>query len=117
MDFYDEMAATVTELLDEFGRPLVLRRKSEASYDPATGQTTGGGLLELDTIGLFRTITAEYAMANQVLSGDRMVILGPAQEPMATDRLLAGTEVLTIVKIETVKPADTALAYRLQVRG
>ena len=117
MAFYDDMAATVTELLDEFGREMALRRMAESSYDPATGETTGGGQVDLPTVGLFRSMTAEYAATNQVLAGDRLAIIDASQEPRASDRLVAGAEVLTIVRIESINPAGTPLAYRLQVRS
>lgn len=117
MAFYDEMAATVTELLDEFGREMALRRSAESSYDPATGETTGGGEVDLPTIGLFRSMTAEYAATNQVLAGDRLAIIDASQEPSASDRLVAGADALTIVRIEAINPAGTPLAYRLQVRS
>lgn len=56
-------------------------------------------------------------MTNEVQSGDRMAIIGPAVAPQLTDKLMVGASALTIVNIVPVNPADVAIAYRLQVRG
>lgn len=56
-------------------------------------------------------------MTNEVQSGDRMAIIGPQVAPQLTDKLIVGASALTIVNIVPVKPADVAVAYKLQVRG
>jgi hypothetical protein len=56
-------------------------------------------------------------MTNEVQSGDRMAIIGPAVAPQLTDKLMVGASPLTIVNIVPVNPAGVAVAYKLQVRG
>lgn len=56
-------------------------------------------------------------MTNEVQSGDRMAIIGPAVAPTLTDKLMVGASALTIVNIAPISPAGTAVAYKLQVRG
>jgi len=117
MAFYERMAATATRLLGNYGQPMALRRVSGATDDPATGETTGGVPTDMPTVGVFTSISADYAAANQVLAGDRLVVLDASQEPLMGDRLVAGGHSLAIVRIEPINPAGTPLAYRLQVRS
>ena len=40
MAFYDEMAQTALEMLQEFGAPVTFTRVTPGTYDPDTGTTT-----------------------------------------------------------------------------
>jgi hypothetical protein len=118
MTFYERMAATATRLLRERGQNLALRRLTAGGdYDPATGTGAPGVPVDLPTVGLFRDFTEEWAATSQIMDGDRMAVLDASQMPLLTDRLIAGNDVLTIVKIKPINPAGTPVAYRLQVRG
>lgn len=115
--FYDDMAATATELLTEFGKALQLRRASAGTYDPVTGTTTGATITYADIIGIFIRITQDYAATNEVQQGDRLMVIGPSVAPQMTDKVVVGASALTIVNIVPINPAGTPLAYKLQVRG
>lgn len=42
MAFYDEMADIASEMLEEFGQTMILKRVTAESYDPVTGITVPG---------------------------------------------------------------------------
>lgn len=87
------------------------------TYDQITGVETGASTTYASIIGLFTKIATDYALTNEMQSGDRMAIIGPQVAPQLTDKLMVGASVLTIVNIVPVNPAGTAVAYKLQVRG
>jgi hypothetical protein len=116
-DFYDNLAATATRLLNRYGRAMQVKRTIPGTYDPVTGTETGASTIYAATVGVFTKITTDYALAHEVQSGDRMLILDASVAPELTDKLVVGASALTIVNIEAINPAGTPLAYRLQVRG
>jgi hypothetical protein len=46
-----------------------------------------------------------------------MLLLDASVAPELTDKIVVGASVLAIVNIESINPAGTPLAHRLQVRG
>ena len=55
----------------------------------------------------------------RIKSTDKRVLVSPEGltiEPCTSDRLKIGAETFAIVNAETVKPADTVLLFKLQVR-
>lgn len=118
---YAEMAATATELINEFGMVMLVRRVAGAApiYDPIEGTyppTTSG---DVSVYGVQLQITTEYADsvgAQNIQSGDQMVILSPGYKPLSTDKLVIGADVWNIVNVSPVSPAGIDLLYEVQVR-
>lgn len=121
-DFYNDLAATATELLKEFGTTLILRSVSdEEVYDPVTGELVpGGDPVDTPFTGLKMNPTEEYAMSmNQgtVQARDMLVMMEPTvREPVMTDSVVIDDEVWQVVNIRVEKPADIPLYYLVQVR-
>lgn len=45
-----------------------------------------------------------------------MAVIDASHAPQMTDKLVVGSDVLSIVNIITINPAGTPVAYKLQVR-
>lgn len=114
---YATLAATATRLLNRFGRAMQVKRAVPGTYDPVTGQETGASTLYANTIGAFMQITTAYAATHEVQQGDRLALIDATIAPELTDALVVGASELVIVNIESINPAGTPLAYRMQVRG
>lgn len=116
MAFYDDMAATATELLTEFGAPVTLARTTGESTHPVTGVVTPGTDDTKTTIGILKKYPDNFIDGTRILSGDRMLILDASVQPLMTDRPVIGEQQWTPVSIETINPAGTPLTYSVQVR-
>jgi hypothetical protein len=114
---YNRLAATATRLLTDNGQPMALRRTSGGTFDPVTGTTTGQSTADLATVGVKTKITLEYAARNNVQEGDELMLLDASQEPLPTDKLVIGSEVRGIVRVNPIKPAAIAVAYYVQTRA
>lgn len=116
MSFYDEMAATATELLTEFGAPVTLTRVTGGRIDPITGVVTPGTDDTQTTIGMLKKFPDNLIDGTRIQSGDRTLILDASVEPLMTDRPVIGGQEWTPVSIETVNPAGTPLVYFVHSR-
>jgi hypothetical protein len=49
--FYEDLASEASELIKEFGRPIVFRRTTGATVDPLASTVTGGTVVETTLSG------------------------------------------------------------------
>jgi N-acetylmuramoyl-L-alanine amidase len=116
MTFYSEMAATASELITEFGADVVLQRASGGAFDPATGQTTGVTTSELTAKGIHKRFKASLVDGTRIKHGDKLYVLNDSQVPAMSDKLKVGAEYWSIVNVDSIVPAGTAIVYFVQVR-
>lgn len=114
--FYGGMAATAARLINRFGAPVVLVRKTGGKSDPITGEVTP----ELDnsqiTKGILKRFPDRLIDGTRIMSGDRTLILDSSVEPLMTDRPRIGGKHWVPVSIETVDPAGLPLVYFVHCR-
>lgn len=127
MGFYDEMAQTATEMIREFGWPMILRSSSpQDEYDPIEGTLTveADGVVNTPVFGVKIAPTVEYTQSmadGSVQSKDMLVYLEPsAKYPNLEDVLViedqSVIEIWQIVNVQEIKPAGVPLLYIVQVR-
>jgi hypothetical protein len=117
MAFYDDMAATATELLAEFGAPIAITRETGGSRDPVTGVETPGTVETFTPSGVLKPYPARLIDGTLIQAGDRELIIDASMTPLMTDRPLVSGREWAIVRITTVNPAGTPIVHRLQLRG
>lgn len=113
-NLYQNMAATTKRLMDSYGRSITLRRTTQ-EYDPITGGTVDS-TEDLITTGIVKSYNANLIDGTRIQSGDRELVLTDEQAPQMSDSVVIDGP-WSIVTIETIKPADVVIGYRLQVRS
>jgi hypothetical protein len=118
MTFYEEMAATASELLAEFGAPVVLERvDSDGVFDPVAG-TDSSTTKTLNTTGLSQRVTKRWRdeLGPGVENGDSILVLDPGVKPEIGDKATIGALSMAVVQVVEVSPAGIPLIYFAQVR-
>lgn len=118
MAFYDAMAETATRLLTKYGKVVTMERKT-STFNAITGKDTVASLATFSPLGVETPINARLIDGTRVRVGDRFLILDTSTGyvPDMADKLYDSAGVVSsIVAIETISPAGTPVAYKLQVR-
>ncbi len=115
--FYDEMSATVDELLKEFGQEVVIRRVMAGEYNPETGSAT---LTTVDQTGVGAVFDYVDRLidGSMILSGDKQLFLSPIGigTPTPEHKAIVGPDTYNIVSVNTTAPAGTAVLYECRLR-
>lgn len=119
---YAELATVAEELIQEFGRAISVRKVTTgAPADPAKPWEPGAEAT-VDTAGngVFLE-TKRSHLTGEIIPADQSLLLLSAAElgaviPIAKDRIVDGSDVWEITKVETLKPGATTLLYELQVK-
>ena len=113
---YSKSAATALKLLTKFGGDVTLKRDTGDSTHPITGAITAGTDASVTTTGLLVNYKNDAIDGTRIMSGDKQLILSNEQAVTMTDKPTINGENWSIVAIETVKPFDTIIIYKVQVR-
>lgn len=116
---YTDLATTATELIADFGRSLTLTQKGSTATT-AGKPWEGGTPSSADPItitGVFRKSSDAFRNDDRVRSTDRVCLIDCAVEPKEGDKVTDDGTVLEVVAVQEIKPGDTALAYRVALRG
>lgn len=122
---FEELAGEIAPIIDGLGRPLVLRQGTapvEEGYDPVTGfpiEPDPGEVIEIPIRAVVSSITTGYAMRvgqQNVLSRDKLLVMGPYVEPHESDVVSFDGEDWQVVRVEKNAPNGTPLSYLVQVR-
>ena len=117
MGFYDRMAQCALRLIAEKGGSLSYRRLVP-SFDPLTGATVPART-DYAVTGVVQEASPGPLDNAMVRRGDRIVLVAAGALPVMPEAgsvlLLEGSE-WSIVHVGAIKPGDTAIAWRLQVR-
>ena len=117
MGFYDRMAQSALRLIAEKGASLTYRRLVP-SFDPLTGATVTART-DYAVTGVVQEASPGPLDNSLVRRGDRIVLVAAEALPVVPE---AGSVLLleevewSIVHVGAIRPGDTAIAYRLQVR-
>ena len=117
MGFYDRMAQSALRLIAEKGASLTYRRLVQG-FDPLTGATVTAST-DYAVTGVVQEASPGPLDNSLVRRGDRIVLVAAEALPVVPE---AGSVLLleevewSIVHVGAIKPGDTAIAWRLQVR-
>lgn len=113
---YERLNATVIRLLSTYGQDISIKRDVGKSINPLTGDVTAGTTSTLTSKGVLTRFPDKLIDGTKIKKSDRLLVLDSTNAVLLTDRFVVDSEEWSAVDIETIKPADTALAYRVQVR-
>ncbi|PSL23473.1 hypothetical protein [Dyadobacter jiangsuensis] len=119
MSFYGEMAELAKEQIEEFGRSVILRRNNQGDYDPATDSFSGGSSADVSVIALFTKFEQNEIDGTIILRDDKKVLIAAsslASPPQHNDILVDGDYEYKVLPLDIIRPGDTPLIYKLQVR-
>lgn len=119
MDYSGLSAVAIAQIADK-GRDVTFVYKTQGTYNPATdsfsGQTSTTQTVSM-VITNYRKTEIDETM---IKSGDRLGLLAPqtnlTRAPETGDSVTDGSETFSIVAIDEIKPGDTTLLYKLQLR-
>lgn len=110
--------ATALKLINKFGKPVTLTVVTEGTYDPSTGDISGGSTSVAVPKAIIEDFNGTEFISGQIEVGDRKVTI-PASgfaEPRPNDTFTIGSDVYKIVSVETVWSGEQAAIYISQVR-
>lgn len=107
MSFYSEMAQVATDLLTEYGAPVVMTRT-----DTVTGVATS-----ITVIGVFVDPVSHRLHPSELESPDKRLISRPGEKILEGDAIVRsdGTR-LIVYRVEEIRPADVVLCYKSELR-
>lgn len=117
---YAPLAATARRLIDSFGQPVTLTRRTAGTFDPVTGAVTGAADETQAAVAVLLDFTAAesgQAMTEgtQVRQGDKKMLIAAEGLIWAPDELTKVTDaagtVWGISNMKTLSPAGTPLVY------
>lgn len=117
-DFYNSLAETGKELIDEYGGNVTLERITGEIINPVTGKITEGTNDSKITKGLLLNYKDSLIDGTMIKLGDRLLLINNSIIPLKTDKPQMNNEYLgSIENIKTIIPNGIIpLVYFLQVR-
>lgn len=118
---YAKAAGTAQQLLAKFGQTVTLTRATAGTYDPVTGEETGGGAQTQTAWAVLLDYNlsesgARFADGSQVAIGDKNIIIEAKGLAWAPDALAALTDVTGRVwqleKVRELAPAGVPVLYQ-----
>lgn len=122
MSFYDDMAATVAEMLspnaDPPGGTVHLLNTTPGVYDPATGTISTPVVVDTPRSGMVFDFGPGQVNGpgGLIQGGDKRVIIEPGVVPGLEDLIVANGVTYTIKGVGEVNPAGTPVLYDLHCR-
>lgn len=114
---YTSLANRAASLIERFGVAVTLDR-TDITTDPVTGLPNGNDGISQSTTGVVWEYQIGEIDGTRIKNGDVRLLLDNTVEPLKTDiPKIAGTALGSIIDIKTIKPANSAVIYILQVRG
>lgn len=110
--------ATAVRLLNKYGKSVSHTIVTEGTYDPITGDVSGGST----TVGVPKAIIEDFNgtdyASGLVEKGDRKLTIAAQgnTEPKPNDSFTVGSDVYTVIAVETVWSGEQAALYISQVR-
>lgn len=117
-DFYTRMAQVTLAQIADKGRTVTLVTPGADTYIPGTGLTVGTPT-EQTPKAVFVDYKAKDVDGTVIRAEDKMCLIAASAlnaEPTTADKIKEGSTEWAVVNVKVVKPGDTAILYRLQVR-
>lgn len=110
--------ATALKLINKFGKSVTHTIVTEGTYDPITGDVSAPSTSTEIPKAILEDFNGTDYLSGLVEKGDRKLMI-PASgygEPKPNDRFTVGSDVYTVVAVETVWSGEQAAIYISQVR-
>ena len=111
---YAPMQAVASGLLARFGRSSIVRSPNVTSTDPAAGTVTTGAPVDTTVNAVLVSINEKNAPGMLIESGDKLAIMDGAID--IEDQFIQDSEIWQVVNVIEIKPGDTSLIWKAQVR-
>ena len=121
---YNSLQGTVRGLIQEFGVPLVLLKKTRGAFNPSTGEYESTTTSNYTVNGIIRFPNRvgfgdKYLDGTAIQSGDREIIIAVSEDEVVPEPLdlmgIAGVN-YTIVTALALQPGGVDLLYRCLCR-
>ena len=113
--FYARMATMAEDLLAKRGQAIKITRSGD-TVDPVTGEVTVDDDVVYEPNGVLTSYTNIEVDGTRIKTGDRRLIIDATVEPKMADRPEIDGLEWTVVSVESINPAGTPVAYKVQVR-
>lgn len=113
---YTGVAKTAKRLIENFGKPVTVRRMTNTGTAWAPTQTPA----DTSFTGVMTNYMAKEIDGTLIKMTDKKLLLaayGAATTPVVSDRVIVNGEEYAIIDIKTLEPGDTALIWTVQVRA
>lgn len=110
-EFYEELNTDATSLIHEFGTEFGMRRPP--ALDPIT-KVPKGAPTDYVMRAVQTKLDIRLVQAGKAETGDRMYLATSEADVLVGDRMVSGGTVLAVTPL---RPADTTLLYKVQIRG
>jgi hypothetical protein len=110
--------ATADRLIGKFGKQVTLTRVTEGTYDPTTGELSGGSTTTQTVAALVKDFNGIELLSGAIQAGDRKVSIAAlnAAEPQIGDTITVDSMVYNVLAVKTTWSGEKAAIYELQVR-
>lgn len=118
-DFYENMRDNVASpLIKKFGKAITFTRDDGTSVlDPVTGQYTGGSPINISGYGIQSYYKKEQIDGKLVQKNDvKFVCVDLSEVPVPGDTATFGGSSYSVIDVQPIKPADTAVVFIVQAR-
>lgn len=120
MSLYATMAATALSQINDKGRNVTVRSKGVTEgYDVATDTYTAGTDSDVTAKALFTEYKTKDIDGEVIQRGDKKLLIAASSlssAPTTETQIVDGSDVYSVIGVETVEPGDTAILYKVQVR-
>jgi hypothetical protein len=110
--------STADKLLDKFGKSITLTSIVEGTYDPATGELSGGTTTSTNHTAVIKDYNGIDFISGVVQAGDRKVMIAAlgAPTPQPADKVTVDSEVYQVVAVRHIWSGELPALYEMQVR-
>lgn len=107
-----------TQLINDIGKAMTLRKVTTGSYDPTSGAINGTTTIDTAIKGMLLNYQDRQFDGDIIQRGDRKAVIRASDSVIPTnqDLLIAGPETLRIINVRQIEQAGTDLVYICQVR-
>ena len=118
MALADSLAKVASTIIGKFGGDVTVRIVTSGTYNTTSG-TIGESVSDIETKGVLEDVNLRKAN-DLVLAGDKRLTVAAddlATAPGTKDRVVIGSVVHQIIRVETTEQDNTAITHELILRA
>jgi hypothetical protein len=110
--------ATADKLIGKFGKQVTLTRITEGTYNPDTGELSGGSTTTQTVAALVKDFNGIELLSGVIQVGDRKIKISALQvtEPQIGDTVTIDSLVYNVLAVKSIWSGEKVAIYELQVR-